>query len=471
MTDGVSLPSTFDQEAELLAALMMGEGGFDAVSAHLKPEHFSNPMFSRMFEAIGSMVDRGDPVNLVTVSRAMSADPAFADNFGPSFWIPLTGDSMTLMALGYADHIADVARRRMIRSTFATGAAAMDDLAADIDGTMHEVESALAGIAAPDLDQRTYTIGDAFRTAVDRIGKIARGEIPPGLKVHGLQDWDDITGGMRPGDYILIGARPSMGKTALSLSVARRAVMAGQGVLYISREMDIVQLMPRMLADMLFEAGGHATFADILNGRVDADDMRLLREIEAEVRDWPLDIVDPDPFNAGQLSPLIRRHRQSMARNGHELGLVIVDYLGLIDPPAGRPNREQEVTATSRALKAAARANRVPLIVLSQLSRAVEQREDKRPQLSDLRDSGSLEQDADMVIFIFREEYYLDRSEPDRSNAQKHDEWRTALQSARDRIEIYSAKNRQSDLCRRRGYFFGARQAVRNSDFYRTGGC
>jgi replicative DNA helicase len=148
----------------------------------------------------------------------------------------------------------------------------------------------------------------------------------------------------------------------------------------------------------------------------------------------------------------------------------VVDYLGLVDPPPGRATREQEVSAISAAIKSAARANEVPIIVLAQLNRGVEQREDKRPQLSDLRDSGSLEQDADLVVFVYREEYYLSRQDPDAMTEAKRETWRQDMQRERNRIDIYSAKARQGDLVRRKSFFFGSRQAVRNSDHYKNGG-
>jgi replicative DNA helicase len=457
-------------EAAILTAIMIADGGYDRVAGKLRAEHFSEPLFARMYDEIGVLADAGKPVNIPSVSRVMSSEPSFADIGGASYWIKLSNDSFVLSALAYVDDLINSARRRSLLRSLEAGTAAVADISVDLDETLDTLERCLAETVPGNVAGRTKTFADAYGDALRRIEALRRGELAPGLKVHDWSDWNDLTGGMQPGDYVLIGGRPSMGKTALSLGVARRAAQAGHGVLYVSREMATPQLMQRMIADLLFDAGGRAGFDAIKSGRVDDHDLRLLQELRAEIESWPLVIDDPESLSAGQIGPLIRRHKQAFERRGQSLDLVIIDYLGLIDPPPGRSNRQEEVTTISRTIKSVAKANGLPIIVLSQLSRGLEQREDKRPQLSDLRDSGSLEQDADQVIFVFREEYYLQRAEPDVFDTKRRESWELDMQRVRDRIEIYTAKNRQGDLARRQGYFFGARQAIRNSDFYRSGG-
>lgn len=461
--------STVKIEADLLAAIMVTEGGYDRVAAKLSPQHFSEPTFSRIFEQMGILADSGTVVNMLSIARVMASDPGFISLGGFQYWSKLADNSFLSASFGFVDELLTRAKRRSLLLALDAARTMVADPAADIEIALDEFQSSVDGAALSASESRTQRLDGAFGEAVDRVEAIRRGEEPKGLCVHDWSDWDDLTGGIQPGQYLLIGGRPSMGKTALSLGVARRAAEAGRGVLYISREMDTPQLMSRMLADLIFEWGGKATFEDVKRGQVDDEDIALLRRARAAVATWPLVIVDPDRLSASQIGSLIRRHKQAFARRGETLDLVIVDYLGLVDPPAGRPNREQEVSAISQTIKNAAKASRVPIILLSQLSRAVEQRDDKRPQLSDLRDSGTLEQDADLVIFVYRAEYYLQRSEPDRTSA-KWESWHQELQAARDRVEIYTAKNRQGEIIRRRGYFFGARQAIRNSDFYHSGG-
>ncbi|UZW54947.1 AAA family ATPase [Sphingobium sp. JS3065] len=463
-----NLPSTADEEAAILAAIMMIEGGYDRVAAKLRPHHFSEPLFGRMFEEMGALADAGEAINVFTMSRAMAGEPSFEDLGGHRYWIQLANQPYVMAALGFADDLISQSRRRLLLQSLQAASSSASDLSVDLNDTMEMVEQGLADAMPAEFGRRTRRLGDAYGDAIERIEAIRRGDVDPGLKVYGWSDWNDLTGGMRPGDYVLIGGRPSMGKTALSLGLARRAAQAGKGVLYISREMETPALMERMVADLLFEQGGRAGMSDVKAGNVDDADLQRLWRAKREVDGWPLVIDDPEHLGLGQIGPLIRRHRQAFQRRGEELAMVIIDYLGLIDPPQ-KGNREQEVSAISRTIKSIAKAQGIPIVVLSQLSRAVEQREDKRPQLSDLRDSGSLEQDADIIVFVYRDEYYLQRAEPDPSDAQKRSQWELDMQAARDRVEIYTAKNRNGELTRRKGYFFGARQAIRNSDFYRSG--
>ncbi|WP_260928197.1 replicative DNA helicase [Novosphingobium sp. 9] len=458
-----------EAEAIVLGAVMSSGGEvIDMVAQILRPQAFYEPIHQRIYAAVLSVHAQGKAVTPVALRPLLQDDPGLPSLGGVGYLGRLTGDIRSLMnPQDVAEQIADLAVRRQMRARFAEASAACADMSMSVDAIAASGEMPID--ATPGINSRTYSLGQAFTSANDRIDSIQRGQIAPGVRLHGLTDWDDITGGMHPGAYILVGGRPSMGKTALTLSVARRAAMAGHGVLYVSREMDIVELMPRIQADLLHEAGGHASFQEIRDGRLSDADKRLLREIEAEVQDWPLTIIDPEAFGADQINLVIRQQARQFERRGQALGLVIIDYLGLIDPPPAT-NRNEEVTAISKAIKSAARVNRIPIIVLSQLSRGVEQREDKHPQLSDLRDSGSLEQDADIVIFVYRDQYYLERAEPDVTDTKRREKWEQDMAAARDKMEVYSAKNRQGALCRRKPWFFGRHQAVRPANFYQQGG-
>ncbi|WP_103728911.1 DnaB-like helicase C-terminal domain-containing protein [Novosphingobium sp. HII-3] len=459
-----------EAEAALLGALMQGDPGIiDLVVERLQAADFYEPVHERLYAAIVECHGAGKPVTPVLLKPRFDDDEGMKRLGGVRYLARLTADGQGLIApRELAEQIADLAVRRRMQARFTSAAGACGDLSMPIDAVAAQGEVPLE--ATPGMNSRTYTLGEAFRAANDRIDDIQNGTIAAGVRLNGLQDWDDVTRGMRPGTYILVGGRPSMGKTAMTLSVARRAAQAGHGVLYVSREMDIVELMPRIQADLLAEAGGEGGMQEIREGTLNARDKALLRGIENEVADWPLVIIDPEKFGADQINLVIRQQARQFERRGHKLELVIIDYLGLIDPPPGRVNREQEVSLISQSIKQAARSNRIPIIVLSQLSRGVEQREDKHPQLSDLRDSGTLEQDADIVIFVYRDQYYLERSEPDPTDAKRRPKWEEDMRAAKDKMEIYSAKNRQGALCKRKPWFFGRNQAVRNSDFYRQEG-
>jgi len=462
-------PAIAEMEARLLAAIMVVEGSLDTVAERLRPEHFSQPLFGFMFAEMLRLAANGDRVDLVTICRAAGREPAFESLGGTAFWARLTGDSLIPMALAHVDAIINAAKARQIKAALRRASEAIDADTDDAPAALAALNDLLAGAVTDAPSMRFVGLGQAYRDALERVEAVRNGEASPGLLAHGWSDWNDLTGGMHPGQYILLAGLPSMGKTAVSLALARRTAQAGHGVLYISREMTLQLVMERMLADLMMEFGGQATFDDIKRGRVSNSDLRLMHEARAMIDGWPLLFIAPESLGALQIGPLIRRARQDLRKRGADLGLVIVDYFGLIDPPEGKPNREQEAAAISRALKNAAQANQVPIVVLSQLSRSVAGREDKRPVLSDLRDSGALEADADVVVFVYRDEYYLRDREPDRASP-KWEEWHQGMAAARDRIEIYTSKNRQGDVMKRRGYFFGARQAIRNHDFFEQGG-
>jgi replicative DNA helicase len=459
-----------DIEAEklLLAALLYDNANVDR-AAKLRADDFSEPVFGRIFDTIRRMVTAGSKADVITVSAMLATDPQFAELGGRPWMQKLVAQGGVSGGITYLRHVRDLAQRRAIVRLLSEEAPALTDQAIDIAETIERIETLFSSAIALDTESRSQTIAQAFDPAMTHLLALSRGEVSPGL-MTGLSDFDEITGGLKPGQYILLGGRPSMGKTALALSIARRAAQRGYAVLFISREMEIPQLMPRVMADLLFEAGGLAGFQDLQTGKVSADDFRRLERLQDQAADWPLYIDAPSSLSAGQIAPLIRRYQRKCASRGIELGLVILDYLGLVDPPPGRGSREQEVAGTSLAIKNAAASTRVPIITLSQLNRSVEQRDDKRPQISDLRDSGSLEQDADIIVFVYRDEYYLDRAEPPVTDIKKYDAWRIDKEAARNKLEIYSAKHRQGALTRRTAYFFGHRQAIRSSDFYRTGG-
>ena len=457
-------------EAAVVAAVLIDNRLGDRLADKVDPQDFGTPLFGRLYALIITTVARGEPANIVSLRPQLDGDDELTALGGRAYLVQLTSSAASLIgAADLADQVRTLARRRRLVAGLAAATAIVEDGSASDEEVADAVDSALSGSLLGEASRPALTIAKAYDLATDQLAKLSRGEVPRGIMVAVWHDWNDLTGGMHPGQIIVLAGRPSMGKTAAALTVGRRAAESGHGVLLISREMETAQVMPRIMADMLFDEGGIATFEDIQSGRVGAADFSRLAAIRDRIKDWPFVIEDPSTLPVERIAPLIRRQQRAFAARGQKLELVIIDYLGLIEPAPGRSSREQDVAGISLALKTAARAAGVAILVLSQLNRAVEQREDKHPMLSDLRDSGAIEQDADVVIFVYRAEYYLERSAPDASQTAKHDAWQSEMLAARDRIELYSAKARQRALGKRTGYFFGNRQAIRNSDFYRSG--
>ena len=470
---GRQLPKNVEAEAALLGAMMIDNRLADDLLDQLEPAHFFEPLHGRIFDAIRTLRRDGSLATPITLRPLFAADWAIETLGGVGYLAELTGSGAGLIgARDFARQIYDLAQ---LRALVEVGRALVDgaiDTAAEVNprAQIEQAERMLAEVSEQGATAaRATTFAQAWDRGFAHVEAVANGTATRGLQVRRLPEWNDLVGGMSAGQLILLGGRPGMGKTSVALAVAIGAAEAGHGVLFISREMPVDQLILRIIADLLFEAGSRATFDDVLSGRLSPADWQIATALRERLADLPLAFEEPATLNAARIPHLIRKHQRSLAAKGRELRLVIVDYLGLLDPPQSRGNREQEVGDTSRALKGAARSTGTALLALAQLNRGVEQREDKRPLLSDLRDSGSLEQDADTVVFAYRAEYYLRQTEPD-PNDLKHAQWALEMDAARDRLDIYSAKVRQGAPQRRKVFFFGGRQAVRSADFDRTGG-
>lgn len=471
---GVHLPRNVEAEAALLGALMIDNRLIDDVEDSLDPKHFFEPVHGRIFSAIKALRATGGLATPITLRPMFEADEGIGELGGPSYLGRLTGSGAGLIgARQFAKQIYDLAQ---LRALVAVGRALIEgatDTADEVNpqAQIDRAELLLAEVSASGNDETpAVPLAKAWDAAMRKIENVAAGKVERGIVIPEFVEWNDICGGsMTPGQLILLGGRPGMGKTAIALTVARRTAEAGNGVLFISREMPVDQLMMRIVTDMLFEAGSGVTLDDVLAGRLGRQDYERAQVIRDRIADWPLVFEEPASLNAARISRIVRRHKRDMARRGKKLGLVVVDYLGLLEPPQRRGNREQEIGDISRELKNAARAGGVAVLALAQLNRAVEQREDKRPLLSDLRDSGSLEQDADTVVFAYRAEYYLRQSEPKPDHKTRAD-WEAEMTAERDQLDVYSSKVRQGAPQRRKVHFFGARQAIRNGDYFRTGG-
>lgn len=458
-------------EAAVIGALLRDDSLIDDAADKLRSEDFSDFLFGQVFSAIIAMRGAEQIATPITVAQRFAGDEDMSNRGGARYLAELASSDRADRGMGYVEHLVDLSRRRFLAIAASEVRGRAADTSTPIDALVGEMEGALASVLFWTSSRPAIGFAQAWDSAIRKIEAIGSGEEERGIVIPELSAWNEICGGgMMTGQLILLGGRPGMGKTAVALTVARRTAEAGHGVLFISREMPVEQLMMRIVADMLFEAGSRATLDDVLNGRLSVEDYRLATVIRARIDRWPLVFEEPATLNANRIGPLIRRHQREMQQRGIKLGVTVVDYLGLLDPPTKRSNREQEMGDISREMKNVARAAGITVLALAQLNRGVEQREDKRPLLSDLRDSGSLEQDADTVIFAYRAEYYLRQTEPDVTDIKKREAWEVDMGTERDRLEIYSAKVRQGAPQRRKVYFFGARQAIRSEDYYRTGG-
>ena len=450
-------PHNIEAEQALLGALLLNNEVLDRVSGILGAHHFYDPVHGRIFEIASERITRGNHVSPVTLKAYLSGEPGFDELGGPAYLVRLAEATVSILAArDYAVQIRDLAfRRELMRIGLeirdrATRFDADDEPSEQITAA----EQALYSLA----EKGRYEGGfKSFAKAVEEAALVAeaafkRGGGLAGLS-SGLQSLDDRLGGFRKSDLVILAGRPSMGKTALATNIAfdiaRRyrpetddgpdaPTRAGGVVGFFSLEMSSEQLANRILSG---ESGLKGP--DLLSGRIDEEDFKRFVRVAQELETAPL-YIDDTPALA--ISTLAARARKLKRTKG--LHLLVVDYLQLLRPARGisrEENRVQELSSITQGLKAIAKELDIPVLALSQLSRQVEAREDKRPQLSDLRESGSIEQDADVVMFVFREEYYHERQKPAEDDP-RFPEWQQTAERLHGRAEVILGKQRHGPI-------------------------
>jgi replicative DNA helicase len=441
-----SPPHNIEAEQALLGAILINNHAYGQVESIIAAEHFFEPINGQILEVCASLIGKGKLATPITVKTFLPANLDIAGMKLSQYLARLAAEATTVInAPDYARTVRDLAtRRRLLRVTDAGSEIlrnappdmAPEELFAHIIAGGDEILAgqlplALHGIDFGEgIDQRLAEMSDAIK----------RGQTLAGV-TYGLRDLDRRTGGIKPGNYIIIAARPGMGKTALALHCALRAAEQGSHVVYFSLEMSAQELFDRALTGLAYKISGklipyfdlrsqpHAAsayFEDLRNAR-DAFNKLPLR-------------IEPDPeLNMAQIEMRARRRQQQVG-----LDLIIIDHLGLVGSTGRYSNNPTaEMEDKSKACKRLAKRLNVPVLGLCQLSRKPEERDDKRPLLSDLRQSGSLEQDADVVLFPFREAYYLSQREP--KLGEDHLRWQATLDACSNNLEICIAKQRQGE--------------------------
>jgi len=455
-----SLPQNVEAEAALLGALMIDNRLAEDIQLKLRPDHFFEPLHARIYESILKLVDRNMIASPVTLRPLFEADEEMKELGGPSYLAQLTGSGAAIIgARDFAEQIYELA---LLRALIGVGREMVEnalDTSEDVDpkGQIEDAEAALYRVAEEGGGEGSVkTFAQATRLAVAMAEKaLNTGGGLSGITT-GLDGVNSRTGGLHHSDLLILAGRPGMGKTALATNIAFNTAQryvrdmedgippeksAGAGVAFFSLEMSADQLATRILA----EQSGISS-ENLRMGKISQQDFRNLARAAADLESLPLYIDDTPGLTIAALRTRARRMKRQKG-----IGFIVVDYLQLLQGTGkgGNDNRVQEISEISRGLKTLAKELNVPVMALSQLSRAVEQREDKRPQLSDLRESGSIEQDADIVMFVYREEYYVQSREPklgmegDNSKIfEAHEEWAREMDRVYGMAELIIAKQR-----------------------------
>ncbi len=452
-------PSNIQAEQALLGALLANNKAYERVSEFLAPEHFVNPVHARIYAAIARRCEAGQIADPVTLRAEFEHSGVLNEVGGTAYLAQLLSAMVGIINAGdYGQVIRDAWLRRQLIDIGETVVNRAFGAEAELDGTaqIEAAEQTLFDLATKGGNEgKGISFEKALTAAIDIASKAFQNQGAVSGLDTGLRDLNKRTGGLHKSDLVILAGRPGMGKTALVTKIAFGAAramlanarvenpnaMARECVAIFSLEMSADQLATRLLAE---EARVSAD--KIRRGEISARDFDNFVKVSREISDIPL-VIDDTP--AITLSAL--RTRCSRLARTQGLGLVVVDYLQLMRPPAGtRPeSRVLEISMITQGLKAIAKELAVPVIALSQLSRSVENREDKRPQLADLRESGSIEQDADMVMFIYRDEYYLTQREPkitafdrDEKYQEAHEKWQADMQNVYQKAELIIAKQR-----------------------------
>lgn len=459
-------PHNLEAEQALLGAILVNNEAAQKVQGFLTPEHFFEPVHGRIYESVLKLMDKNQIADPVKLKPYFEHDEALADVGGAQYLVRLAASAATIInAEDYGRTIYDLATRRALIQIGEGMVIDAYDAPIDLDAAeqISDAEKQLFDLAElGQAESGAQSFSRALRTAVENIESAYKDPDSLSGITTGLTQLNNQIGGLHPSDLIILAGRPAMGKTALATNIAFNAakrwtddLVAGQDmerskgsvVCFFSLEMSADQLAARILSDranLHYQGPEPIQSHAMRQGKLTEDQFQAIARASIELEDMPLFIDDTPALTIAALRTRARRLKRQ-----HNLGLVVVDYLQLLrgsgKGTAGE-NRVQEISEITRGLKGLAKELHVPVIALSQLSRLVEQRENKRPMLSDLRESGSIEQDADMVMFVFREEYYKEKEEPSMSEVEKHAQWQADMANLYGKAEVIIGKQRHGPV-------------------------
>ncbi|MFA6365140.1 MAG: replicative DNA helicase [Candidatus Paceibacterota bacterium] len=404
-------PQDLDAEMSVLGALMLDKNSVIHVTDILTPNDFYHPGHQKIYEAILELFEHSEPIDILSVSHKMKNKKTFKDIGGTDYLTELVSRVPTS---AHVEHYANIVKEKHVRRELVDASSNINEQAldhADFETLLDEVEQKIFSISQRSRPQKFAHIKEGLPEAYERLEKLHQGEHGSlrGVQTH-FTKLDNILSGFQRSDLILLGARPSTGKTSLALDIARQVAMTGKSVGVFSIEMSRDQIIDRFIASQ-----AQIPLWRLRSGRLSGElEFALVQQALDELSKAPIYIDDSSSPSVLQMRSIARRLQLEQG-----LDLVIVDYIQLIKPRTNSDNLVQQVSETSRGLKALARELNVPVLALSQLSRDVEKRDVKIPRLSDLRESGSLEQDADVVLFLYREERELNDLPTDQQNIVK----------------------------------------------------
>jgi replicative DNA helicase len=450
-----AMPHSIEAEQQLLGAILTNNDVYDSVASIIKSEHFYEPVHARIYEVAAARIAKNNLASAVTLKSFLEDDEGLKELGGAAYLARLAGSAIAAFAVrDYAQMIYDLAiRRRLIYlGQDISAKAGKVDVDSEPREQITEAEQALYKLAEAGQTQGGFqSFLAAVTAAVDVANNAYQREGGLAGISTGLIDMDKKLGGLHKSDLLILAGRPSMGKTSLATNIAYNIAKAYQrgtladgtegtvegGVVgFYSLEMSAEQLAARILSE-----AAEIPSEQIRKGDMTEQEFRRFVEAAKRLESCPLYIDDTPALPISQLAARARRLKRT-----HGLDVLIIDYLQLVRPASAKDSRVNEVSEITQGMKAIAKELNIPVIALSQLSRQVESRDDKRPQLSDLRESGSIEQDADVVMFVFREEYYKEREKPGEHDLDKMAIWQEEMDRLHGKAEVIIGKQRHGPI-------------------------
>ena len=400
-------PHNLEAEQAILGGILINNDALNQVVDILASEDLYREAHALTFEGMLVLYNRDDPVDLITLPQVLK-EKGVLDKVGGTEYLASLAEATSTSAgiLYHSEIVKDLSTRRGLISQCSHISEVCFQLTNDTEEVLDLAEQSIFEIAERNIDQNFYPLNEVVKKSFKKIETIT-GDRITGIST-GFTDFDDLTSGLQPSDLIIIAGRPSMGKTALALNIAYNAALEEKiGVAVFSLEMSMLQLGIRLLgADAMIDAW------KLRKGALQDDDYLRLTDSANRLSELPIYIDDSSGLSALEIKAKARRLKKK-----HDISLVIIDYLQLMQSKKSVESRQMEISDISRSLKALAKDLDIPVVAISQLNRKVEDRPNKRPILADLRESGAIEQDADLIVFIYREELY-NRTEENRGKAE-----------------------------------------------------
>ena len=409
-SDGLSIdrqpPYNLEAESGVLGSLMLNPDACDDIVSIIRPEDFFDEGHATLFRHMMQMHNGGKKIDVALLrERLIASEDLEIVGGGAAMARIFTTVPHAAHAVYYAEIVREKATLRNLISTCTTILTEAYDPTSESKTMLAKAEQQVFAIRESRQSDSMASIDEVLQTAMDRLDSRLRGEVLAGTVETGFTDLDRMTGGLHASELVILAARPSMGKTAFAMNITENVVMKSRKpVLFVSLEMAAIELVERMLCSVA-KVNGHK----VRSGRISGEETKKLQTVAAELNSVPLYVDDSPTRNVSEIAGAARR----IQRTEGSLGAIVIDYLQLVQPDDPRDPRQEQVAKMARRLKGMARELKVPVLCLAQLNRQAEDTRDHRPRLSHLRESGAIEQDADVVMFVHRQDYYKSKDEDD----------------------------------------------------------